>query len=165
MELFQVIICYPISNKTRPSQTSSHLYPESSSPSLSSASFLHQSRFLASAWKVMKVISPRGGSQRCETEPRHGQLNLPSALQRNVSRNMLGVRKQARTKWRSPLCPMGVTMGLALRIVTGLTNVFRGERGVSRMFGIAVARPTSAHHLLFNPLRAARCVRDPTVQL
>lgn len=62
-----------------------------------------------------------------------------------------------------PLCPMGVTMDLALRIVTGLTNVFggwgggRGE-GLSRMFGIAVARPTSAHHLLFNPLRgAARC--------
>lgn len=33
-----------------------------------------------------------------------------------------------------------------------------GGRGLSRMFGIAVARPTSAHHLLFNPLRgAARC--------
>lgn len=28
-----------------------------------------------------------------------------------------------------PLCPMGVTMDLALRIVTGLTNVFRGGGG------------------------------------
>lgn len=67
-----------------------------------------------------------------------------------------------------PLCPMGVTMDLALRIVTGLTNVFRGGggEGLSRMFGIAVARPTSAHHLLFNPLRAAaRCVRDSPVEL
>lgn len=28
-----------------------------------------------------------------------------------------------------PLCPMGVTMDLALRIVTGLTNVFGGWGG------------------------------------
>lgn len=47
-------------------------------------------------------------------------------IQECVSRDMAGVHKRAWTKWRGPLCPMGVWQWTsALRIVTGLTNVFR----------------------------------------
>lgn len=38
---------------------------------------------------------------------RHAQLNLPSALYRNVSRDMPGVYKRAGTKCHNPLCPDG----------------------------------------------------------
>lgn len=58
----------------------------------------------------------------------------------------------------------GVTMDLGTPHCHWVNQRFQG--GVSRMFGIAVARPTSAHHLLFNPLRAAACcVRDSPVEL
>ena len=67
--------------------------------------------------------------KNCQRSVKRVQLNLPSALYRNVSRNMFGVHKRAWTKCHGPLCPMGVTMDLALRIVTGLTNVFKGYHG------------------------------------
>lgn len=72
------------------------------------------------ARKAMKVISDGRIETLCSTEFAF------CIIEECVSRDMAGVHKRAWTKWRCPLCPMGVWQWTsALRIVTGLTNVFR----------------------------------------
>ena len=94
-----------------------------SSDSLRSFRFSNSfSRILEKSWKLSLT-------EELQYTVKRVQLNLPSALYRNVSRNMLGVHKRAWTKCHSPLYPMGVTMDLVLRIVTGLTNVSKGYHG------------------------------------
>lgn len=60
--------------------------------------------------------------------------------------DMAGVHKRAWTKWRGPLCPMGVWQWTsALRIVTGLTNVFRGG---GRYHGCLASQWLGQHRLI-----------------